>query len=1516
MPTLDEMKLALMNKPQGAGPFYSAVDKAIQGISQPKGTGEQYLSMISKTPGVKKAELEQRGLHQLSGKMTKEQLMALAAQKAAPKVEEKVLGGRDWEVSDAIGNKKFFGSEAEAKAAAKQWRRNEWIEMESEGPIIPEEEAPGRWFLWRGSNRVSDKMFFSKSDAEDNVDEYLEKARKEIENNIQIHQSEREDATKYSEYTLPGGENYREVLLTLPIRQDAEKALRQFQNHMMNKYPRSGIMWSKEASPEELATHQQLKSEWEKENESPTYRSHHWDEPNVLAHLRMSDRQGPNGEKLLHVEEVQSDWGQEGKKKGFAGDFNQEIPAALQKTKEATKNTADVFDKLIAEGLSEQQAHVHPDFVKAYEQERAIKKAYGELTLRAKSSIPDAPFVTNTQHWMPLAMRRALHEAAHGDYNGIVITPGEEQANRYNLRKRVKRVVWHPETGTLGAERVEGGDTIKHQGVTKEKLADYIGKDAADRLLQSKPTSGWHSIEGNDLNVGGEGMKAFYDKIIPNFLNEHGKKYGVKTQLYGQPVNIHADLEGYIPREKMEIKQLHHFLVTPEMKEDIKKNKLPLYDHGGIVHMAHGGAMPTLEQLMTPPKKFVKAYKLFRVDPKHPGKLFPLFVDANTPVEKGKWYPARAGEMAGDKVKSKLGPLAYRPGWHAGDLPIATHIGGKSSNDLKRPDVRPPNQVWAEVHMPDDVDWQSEANRRGTNVQGKLIPVRAHITDQIPEGGHYRYKTNPNMTGNWLIGGAMKVHRVLSDDEVRRINQEAKVADLPRTKPLKLADYGFNGGGKVNDQMSVDAMRLALQQQALKAYHGTPHKFAPTERNPLGEFSPEKIGSGEGQQSYGYGHYLAEAPEVAKFYRQQAGIAGPMDQFLMSKKAEDALQNLAERASKKNNRLAAGVYEELLMGDFSPDILRKKISSNLYLEPEEINQSLKALKRAEKVFAANKGHLYHIELPQEHVDQMLDWDKPLSEQPHAKAILQKIGKEIALPKIHDAEGFGFAYQTLSNAVGGQKNASALLKANGIPGIKYLDQQSRDNNQGTRNFVIFPGNEHLMKIVHREKKGGIVHMAKGGSEDNPNLQEFLKHSKVRHRVYHGSGADITEFKYDPNKSLGIWFSDKPEIASEYAHIASRGGKSPSVYPLHVALKNPASEKDYVEAQDIAQAQSEKTGWHDHSARHRKIMQDKGFDGVSFGDGTYIAFHPTQIKSAIGNRGTYDINYRDITKARGGIVHKAHGGAMPTLEQMKLALRNNQIKSVGANEAPNIQPKPHIRVDYMGGPGGVDMSPMPGQQLLPQSLQQQGPQGMPQGPEDAQGMPQGPEGAPEMGASQPGMPQMSGANTNPISSGSNILSLTPQGQALSALKPQGMAGGGSAEERYGSEERESRVKNIEEEHRLPNLHMAVPKEYLPPQHKQKSVQIFRAIRGDVKDPVIRPGDWVTLNRSYAHEHGGGKSKILAMNVPADHVVWAGTDMNEYFYVPRNHQQTKAKGGLIHKDMDTIRLEMSKKSPKRAK
>jgi hypothetical protein len=212
------------------------------------------------------------------------------------------------------------------------------------------------------------------------------------------------------------------------------------------------------------------------------------------------------------------------------------------------------------------------------------------------------------------------------------------------------------------------------------------------------------------------------------------------------------------------------------------------------------------ERTKPDPVKTVKAYKLFRVDARRPGLLFPLFVDANKPVPMNTWLDADVGAGAAPsktgkpRVKSKLGPLAYRPGWHAGDLPLATHIGGHSVKGLNAPDIRKPTEVWAEVEMAADRDWQTEANKRGINKAGKLIAGEAHITDQVPEDGYYRYKTNSNMTGNWLIGGSMKVTRILSDAEVEQINSAAGVADLPRQEPFNAARFGF-----VNEQSEPSA---------------------------------------------------------------------------------------------------------------------------------------------------------------------------------------------------------------------------------------------------------------------------------------------------------------------------------------------------------------------------------------------------------------------------------------------------------------------------------------------------------------------------------------------------------------------------------------------------------------------------------------------------------------------------------------------------------------------------------------
>lgn len=259
---------------------------------------------------------------------------------------------------------------------------------------------------------------------------------------------------------------------------------------------------------------------------------------------------------------------------------------------------------------------------------------------------------------------------------------------------------------------------------------------------------------------------------------------------------------------------------TPEQSAQIDKEYDQLFGNDPDITKADGGRVGYEDGGDvggTAPKNTVKAYKLFKR--KKDGNIYPLFVNANKPVPIGQWLDAEEGPQGKSegKVKSSLGDLAYRPGWHAGDLPVATHIGGKSRKELTAPDYRPDDHVWAEVEMPNDVDWQSVANSRMRHTaSGKPILNTAHITDQLPKGGFYRYKTNPNMTGNWLIGGSMKVNRILQDDEVKQINDAAGTADLPRMPDITKAE-----GGSVTD---TDEFRTWFGNSVTHT-NGEPHVF-------------------------------------------------------------------------------------------------------------------------------------------------------------------------------------------------------------------------------------------------------------------------------------------------------------------------------------------------------------------------------------------------------------------------------------------------------------------------------------------------------------------------------------------------------------------------------------------------------------------------------------------------------------------------------------------------------------------
>lgn len=163
-------------------------------------------------------------------------------------------------------------------------------------------------------------------------------------------------------------------------------------------------------------------------------------------------------------------------------------------------------------------------------------------------------------------------------------------------------------------------------------------------------------------------------------------------------------------------------------------------------------------------------YKLFR---EKRGHLFPLYVlsEKETPI--GEWLEAEAGELQPNgKVKAKLGNgLCFRPGWHLSTLPFANHIGIKKDGVIV---AQHPDTIWCEVEYSDDIDYQEKANENGTNRHGKVIPAKAYLKE-IPVNGFYRFKTNPNMFGEWIIAGAIKVNRVLSHEEVVEICRESGI---------------------------------------------------------------------------------------------------------------------------------------------------------------------------------------------------------------------------------------------------------------------------------------------------------------------------------------------------------------------------------------------------------------------------------------------------------------------------------------------------------------------------------------------------------------------------------------------------------------------------------------------------------------------------------------------------------------------------------------------------------------------
>ena len=275
-------------------------------------------------------------------------------------------------------------------------------------------------------------------------------------------------------------------------------------------------------------------------------------------------------------------------------------------------------------------------------------------------------------------------------------------------------------------------------------------------------------------------------------------------------------------------------------------------------------------------------------------------------------------------------------------------------------------------------------------------------------------------------------------ERARRADDEAGMA---------MAAAGAIPGGKLAKLLKgFDPTRLELD-----VYHGTPHRFPATEANPLGEFDASKIGTGEGAQAYGHGIYFAENPDVAKGYQ-------PRDP-----KAEAKLMNLYKQAEARENYDAMEVLEAAMLHRTASELA------------EQFPQQKALINRIGKINEKAAGALYKADLPDEMIDRMLDWDKPLSEQPAVvrEAIETRVRHSNSSRKFLLTNPTGEQLYDMFSDRGDHRNpieAAAAFKEAGIPGIKFQDAGSRgQGGSGTRNFVVFPGEEKKVRILERDGK---------------------------------------------------------------------------------------------------------------------------------------------------------------------------------------------------------------------------------------------------------------------------------------------------------------------------------------------------------------------------------------------------------------------------------------------------------------
>ena len=542
--------------------FVSNARRAVEGIRQEKATPEQWLAMLQKQGGLKAGEDKWLGLSDwLKGQdkksLTKQEVLDFIDQNQI-QIEEvnysenvDILSATEREIQENIAR----GHSLE------ELQEQIDTEIRLAGDELDGMDASERdeWLTEQMKDRYGDdfEVGYSISDGtisyaigEWDVDEDA------YNSNIAGDDNKKINTTRLA-YTTEGLENKREIALTVPT---IESWNDDDDIHFGDAGGGRAVAWIR------------FGDSWGRE-------------PVEINHPITGEKTVVKRDvRVLVIDEIQSKRHQEGREKGYrtteAVAEEERLGDAVNKAQEAY----DAYTRRMGEKYNGAYEDIYADMTDAErtEADRLEQEVYAaseRFQNHGISDIPDAPFEKN---WHELAMKRMLRYAAENGYDKVAWTPGEQQAERYNIGQSVRRIdaaidqegkralLIHLQGGpTMDIGFDDEGNITETNRVGQQYLSgvknisEIVGKEIAAGALsvQGKGTENMKTWEGDNLRIGGEGMKGFYDRMLPSFVNKYVKKWGAKVGEVALPVLEEA------------AQKMWSVDVTPEMKRDVMQGQ-------------------------------------------------------------------------------------------------------------------------------------------------------------------------------------------------------------------------------------------------------------------------------------------------------------------------------------------------------------------------------------------------------------------------------------------------------------------------------------------------------------------------------------------------------------------------------------------------------------------------------------------------------------------------------------------------------------------------------------------------------------------------------------------------------------------------------------------------------------------------------------------------------------------------------------------------------------------------------